>query len=161
MDEARPCIGAHCRSPSILHRHLPSANAAVSSGEQVSMFGLQLVWSTEMAYASPYLLSLGESLRVFTDHAGESQILAESLLRHNCSCLIDPHLCYFRLIEIWDERCLSSWTSVRSVRDQIPIHVLHATAQTALLCCDTGLIVQPIIGISRQSYSSYSRACCN
>lgn len=27
----------------------------------VSMFGLQLVWSTEMAYASPYLLSLGLS----------------------------------------------------------------------------------------------------
>lgn len=24
------------------------------------MFGLQLVWSTEMAYASPYLLSLGK-----------------------------------------------------------------------------------------------------
>ena len=27
--------------------------------EQISMLGLQLVWSTEMAYASPYLLSLG------------------------------------------------------------------------------------------------------
>jgi hypothetical protein len=27
------------------------------------MFGLQLVWSTEMAYASPYLLSLGEFMQ--------------------------------------------------------------------------------------------------
>lgn len=33
------------------------------------MFGLQLVWSTEMAYASPYLLSLGEFMQLVIERA--------------------------------------------------------------------------------------------
>lgn len=41
---------------------LDVANNFVSASYfKTSMFGLQLVWSTEMAYASPYLLSLGGS----------------------------------------------------------------------------------------------------
>lgn len=47
-DDAQGALAEARNSPACLHAH-----------EQISMLGLQLVWSTEMAYASPYLLSLG------------------------------------------------------------------------------------------------------
>ena len=40
---------------------------------QVDFLGLQLVWSTEMAYASPYLLSLGALPRYYISVGGADQ----------------------------------------------------------------------------------------
>lgn len=57
MDTARP----RYRAPTSAHMQSGKRviEFQVSACHQISMLGLQLVWSTEMAYASPYLLSLG------------------------------------------------------------------------------------------------------
>lgn len=123
MDKADSRVGAAINPSSAGHG---TQRSQPSYPFQISMFGLQLVWSTEMAYASPYLLSLGAL-------ATQTVIASVAFKR---SIIIMPILTAFipvlhvRPLQSRYECRLPGWSPLRSVLNMTIIHVLMLTIPT-------------------------------